>query len=247
VRQFRSHDDETLRKQAAIKDDEDKLIANTSLGATAEALLKQTRRANEDMESMTGRMRSAAFAMVVVVAGPAAAQAAGNLDQAAAQRFANLALQCVHLEYPNKLSHTLRGDADVRPPRELTPVFYGCYDWHSSVHGHWLLARLAKQFPGTCWRTAARASGENLTPAAVAAEVGYLQTRTLLRGRTAAWLLMLAAKCARGMTRMRAAGRRRWRHWRSRPRSDCAARPKLRYPIRVGEHSQTAFAFARPD
>jgi len=65
------------------------------------------------------------------------------LDPAAAQRFATLALTCVHKEYPNKIAHVLSADADARPPRELTPAFYGCYDWHSSVHGHWLLARIA--------------------------------------------------------------------------------------------------------
>src|SRR5690348_18448686 len=70
-----------------------------------------------------------------------------EFDVHAAERFANLALACVHKEYPNKISHTMNSDADVAPPRRLTPAFYGCYDWHSSVHGHWLLARLARTFP----------------------------------------------------------------------------------------------------
>ena len=65
----------------------------------------------------------------------------------AVSRFANLALACVHQEYPNKIAHVLTSDADVAPPRELTPVFYGCYDWHSSVHGHWLLIRLLRLYP----------------------------------------------------------------------------------------------------
>src|ERR1051325_5221227 len=64
-----------------------------------------------------------------------------TVDAHSAERFANLALACVHKEYPNKISHSMNGDADVAPPRELTPAFYGCYDWHSSVHGHWLLSR----------------------------------------------------------------------------------------------------------
>src|SRR6202140_3052145 len=72
---------------------------------------------------------------------------AAQFDARAAERFANLALACVHKEYPNKISHSLNSDADVAPPRKLTPAFYGCYDWHSSVHGHWLLARLARTFP----------------------------------------------------------------------------------------------------
>jgi len=57
-----------------------------------------------------------------------------EFDINTAERFGNLALACVHKEYPNKLSHTLNGDVDVAPPRKLTPAFYGCYDWHSSVH-----------------------------------------------------------------------------------------------------------------
>src|SRR6266513_4287387 len=74
----------------------------------------------------------------------------------AAERFANLALACVHKEYPNKISHTLNSDGDVAPPRKLTPAFYGCYDWHSSVHGHWLLARLVRQFPAAPFSKSAR-------------------------------------------------------------------------------------------
>ena len=69
------------------------------------------------------------------------------LDEPTAARFARLALDCVDREYPNKIAHTLRSDADARPPRELTPAFYGCYDWHSAVHGHWMLARMARLFP----------------------------------------------------------------------------------------------------
>src|SRR3954452_19875118 len=76
-----------------------------------------------------------------------AADDAPKFDAAAAERFARLALACVAKEYPNKVSHVLNSDADVAPPRQLTPAFYGCYDWHSSVHGHWLLARLAWTFP----------------------------------------------------------------------------------------------------
>ena len=73
--------------------------------------------------------------------------ASTDFDETQAARFARLALDCVHKEYPNKIAHSLNSDADVKPPRELTPAFYGCYDWHSSVHGHWLLVRLARLFP----------------------------------------------------------------------------------------------------
>ena len=107
----------------------------------------------------------------------------------AAARFAALALHCVHLEYPNKLSHTLASDADARPPRQLTPAFYGCYDWHSSVHGHWLLVRLARQFPQAPFAAPARAAlARSLTPATTSpARSPTCRRRAALRsnGRTA--------------------------------------------------------------
>src|SRR5882672_9027733 len=81
---------------------------------------------------------------------------AADFDAKAAERFANLALACVHKEYPNKIAHNLNSDQDVAPPRVLTPAFYGCYDWHSSVHGHWLLARLARLFPNAPFAAEAR-------------------------------------------------------------------------------------------
>ena len=171
-----------------------------------------------------------------------------ELDKAAAQRFANLALQCVHLEYPNKISHTMQGDADVRPPRELTPVFYGCFDWHSAVHAHWLLAKLAREFPGSPFAATARtALAASLKPAAIAAEVDYMQ----VPGRAAferpyglAWLLALAAE----LRLWDDPDAQRWAHALAPLEAEAALRlrswlPRLHYPIRVGEHSQTAFAF----
>ena len=79
-----------------------------------------------------------------------------GFDATAAERFAKLALACVHKEYPNKISHVLNSDADVAPPRKLTPAFCGCYDWHSSVHGHWLLVRLLRTFPDASFAKPAR-------------------------------------------------------------------------------------------
>ena len=79
-------------------------------------------------------------------------------SEIAVDRFAKLALACVHKEYPSHISHSLRSDDDVAPPRELTPAFYGCLDWHSSVHGHWLLARVARLYPESEYAPAARAA-----------------------------------------------------------------------------------------
>src|SRR5262245_9522184 len=87
------------------------------------------------------------ISIVAMFASSAPTLAQGEtLEPAAAARFAELALSCVHREYPNKIAHVLKGDADALPPRELTPVFFGCYDWHSAVHGHWLLVKLAREY-----------------------------------------------------------------------------------------------------
>jgi hypothetical protein len=192
--------------------------------------------------------------LLIALAAPSLATAvpaitvAATLEPAAAARFAQLALDCVHKEYPNKIAHVLNSDADVTPPRALTPAFYGCYDWHSSVHGHWLLARLARLFPDTEFATAARAAlARSLTPANIAAEVAYLRGP----GRTSferpyglAWLLQLAAEL-RNWDDPQA---RQWAATLAPLEIESAQRvmawlPKLQYPIRSGEHSQTAFAF----
>ena len=188
------------------------------------------------------------LALTALLTTPGRVGAVPTLDEAAASRFADLALHCVHLEYPNKLSHTLASDADARPPRELAPAFYGCYDWHSSVHGHWLLARLARQFPAAPFATAARAAlARSLTPGNIAGEVAYFQApgrASFERPYGLAWLLQLAAELrtwddpqarawAQALAPLEDEAARRLRAW----------LPKLQYPIRVGEHSQTAFAF----
>lgn len=178
----------------------------------------------------------------------AGASASVGLEEAAAGRFARLALDCVHREYPNKIAHVMNGDADARPPRELTPAFYGCFDWHSSVHGHWLLARLARLHPGAPFAAEARAAlGRSLTGANVAGEVAYLTAPGRVgfeRPYGLAWLLALA-------TELREWDEPEARGW-SRALAPLEAKsaellfswiPKLAYPIREGEHAQTAFAF----
>src|SRR6202167_4375583 len=93
-----------------------------------------------------------------VAAGQAPATSAKPLDVGAASRFAALALKCLHQEYPNHISHTLNSAADARAPHELTPAFYGCLDWHSDVHGHWLLVRLLRLYPDAPFAQPARAA-----------------------------------------------------------------------------------------
>src|SRR5262249_37687449 len=123
--------------------------------------------------------------------------ARGAFDAHAAERFARLALACVHKEYPNKISHVLNSDSDVAPPRKLTPAFWGCYDWHSSVHGHWLLVRLLRTFPDASFAKAARdALKESLTAENLKAEAAYLRGEgraSFERPYGLAWLLQLCA------------------------------------------------------
>lgn len=170
-----------------------------------------------------------------------------DFSAADAERFAKLALECVHREYPNKIGHVLQSDEDVRPPRELTPVFYGCYDWHSSVHGHWLLVRLVKLFPDAPFAEEARiALRKSFVLEKVMTEAAYVRGE----GRNAferpyglAWLLQLAAELhdwsdpegrrwAKVIEPLEVETVRRLLEW----------FPKLTFPIRTGEHSQTAFA-----
>ncbi len=191
------------------------------------------------------------FACLLLAATPplpaAAADAAKTVDAAAAGRFANLALACVHKEYPNKIAHVLNSDADVKPPRELTPAFYGCYDWHSSVHGHWLLARLARLFPDAPFAPQARAAlDKSLTPANIAAEVKYLEgagRATFERPYGLAWLMQLSAE----LKEWDDPQAKRWAGTLDPLVKAAVGRlstwlPKLSHPIRTGEHNQTAFS-----
>jgi hypothetical protein len=176
---------------------------------------------------------------------PGAAQT--GVDVAAATRFARLALDCVHREYPNKLAHALNSDRDARPPRELTPAFFGCYDWHSAVHGHWLLARLARTFPQAGFAAEARrALNRSLTEANLAQEAAYLAgpgRESFERPYGLAWLLQLGAELrqwpdpdaerwSRALAPLERAALARLGTW----------LPKLSHPVRTGEHTQTAFA-----
>ena len=197
------------------------------------------------------RMTAIVLAVMLLAALPAPPRRALGpaLDATAAARFATLALDCVAREYPNKIAHVLTTDDDARPPRLLTPAFYGCYDWHSAVHGHWLLARLARTFPERAFRRA-RARGPGAEPHRRQRRGrGRLHPRQGPHDLRAALRPGLAPP-ARG----RAAGvERRGRRAPGRPLSPPSRRrrrcgsssgcPKLSRPIRVGEHDQTAFAF----
>jgi Protein of unknown function (DUF2891) len=185
--------------------------------------------------------------LVPVIAVAAENPSGSEFDATIAERFAKLALACVHKEYPNKISHVLNGDSDVAPPRKLTPAFCGCYDWHSSVHGHWLLVRLTRTFPDASFAAPARAAlRKSLTAENLKQEAVYLRgpgRASFERPYGLAWLLQLsvelrewddplARELAANLRPLENAAVERLKTW----------LPKLSHPVRVGEHDQTAFA-----
>ncbi len=194
-----------------------------------------------------GRVLGQGFLLAALASAGGQPAHAQPLDTATAGRFVRLALDCVHREYPNKIAHVLTSDRDLGAPRQLTPAFYGCYDWHSAVHGHWLLARLVRRAGHGGFEPAARAAlGRSLTPSNIEGELRYLNGHGRIafeRPYGLAWLLQLAAE----LREWQDADAARWRSALEPLERESARRiadwlPKLTYPIRGGEHSQTAFA-----
>ena len=170
-----------------------------------------------------------------------------NLEQA--NRLAELPLHCINTEYPNKLSQTIGSDADLLPPRTLHPAFYGCFDWHSAVHGHWSLVSLLKQFPnvndaeGIKQRLLQNISKENIE-----AEVQYFQgklNQSYERTYGWAWLLKLAEELHTWDDQIA-----RTLETNLQPLTNLIIEkyitflPKLNYPLRVGTHANTAFGLS---
>lgn len=164
-----------------------------------------------------------------------------------AEKFASLALAHVRREYPNKLDHVMLSDDDVKSPRQLHPIFYGSFDWHSCVHGYWLLARVLRLYPNVPQASAIRSLfDEMLTSANVAVEVEYA-THPLRGGFERpygwGWALALCAELRRNTSD----SGQRWSNTLAPLGAVFAQRfidflPKATYPIRVGTHFNTAFA-----
>ena len=170
-----------------------------------------------------------------------------SLTPAVASSFAQLALAHVEREYPNKLDHKLNGPDDVRSPRVLHPIFFGSFDWHSCVHGYWLLATLLRTHPRLAEAPVIRALFERqFTDANVAAELAYVSNHGgFERPYGWAWLLMLSAE----LRRHGDANARRWATALKPLAHAFVARfteflPKATYPVRVGTHFNSAFAIA---
>ncbi|MBI4902051.1 MAG: DUF2891 domain-containing protein [Acidobacteria bacterium] len=170
-----------------------------------------------------------------------------TLDGAA--HLASLPMKCLHQEYPNKTGHTIETAEDaVRTPKQLHPAFYGCFDWHSSVHGHWMLVRLLKQHPNLPKSAEIRRMlDESFQPAHLAAEVDYFNKYKLAKSfeRTYGWGWLL--KLDEELFTWNDAQARQW-HRALQPLTAkvvelwSAFLPKQTYPNRTGVHPNSAFA-----
>ncbi|WP_231955311.1 DUF2891 domain-containing protein [Aquiflexum balticum] len=166
-----------------------------------------------------------------------------------ANRLAKLPLHCMQVEYPNKLNQTLENETYLKGPKALHTAFYGCFDWHSSVHGHWMLVSLLRQFPELENAAEIRQKlSENLSLSNIQTEVDYFsmpQNSSFERTYGWAWVLKLAEEIhlwddplARELENN------------LQPLTDLMVEkyleflPKLIYPIRVGEHSNIAFGLS---
>ncbi len=166
-----------------------------------------------------------------------------------ANTLVELPLNCINIEYPNKLGQTLENKEAIGEPKELHPAFYGCFDWHSSVHAHWSLVKLLKMFPDLDRKEKIRETlKESLSPENIQGEMDYFkreQSGSYERTYGWAWLLKLSEAL---------------KTWDDPLGEELAENlqpltnlivdrymeflPKLNYPIRVGEHTNTAFGLA---
>jgi hypothetical protein len=170
-----------------------------------------------------------------------------DAGRVSAVRLADLILAAVHREYPSHIVHLLHSDDDVRPPRELTPAFYGSYDWHSCVHGHWALARLGRLHPGEDFEPRARAAlGHTLTREKIEGELAYLGhpgRAGFERPYGLAWLLQLGAELREWDDSQAATWTATLSPLEALARDHLSAwLPKLPWPVRSGVHAQTALS-----
>lgn len=176
-------------------------------------------------------------------------QSVPELTFTEANRLVRLPLECLQTEYPNKLNQSLQDSTHLGGPQELHPAFYGCYDWHSSVHGHWTLVSLLKQYPSLNQASTIRNKLiENISKENIKGELAYFNmtgNNTFERTYGWAWILKLAEEIhtwddplARDLENN------------LQPLTDYLVAayvdflPKLNYPIRVGEHTNTAFGLS---
>jgi len=179
----------------------------------------------------------------------ASSQEVPKLDRIEAGRLAKLASNCILTEYANHIMHTMQSDKDTGTPSQLHPAFYGCYDWHSSVHGHWLLVKLLKEFPDLPGKDSiVKAIDLTLTPANIAVEISYLKAPGRIsyeRPYGWSWLLKLTTELSTWDSPM-------GEKWFGilLPLAQQVVQnyktylPGLYYPLRRGVHANTAFGIS---
>ena len=173
-----------------------------------------------------------------------------ELSEAQVTAFAQLALKGMDQEYPNKPSNTMAGPESVQSPKEMHPSFYGCFDWHSSVHGHWMLVRLLRKYPENELAKEIRNKlNQHLTAENLKKETEYFEldhNKTFERMYGWAWYFRLVAECHQWDD----ADAQRWRE-NLKPLEKVLVKkttdylPKLSFPIRTGVHPNSAFALGQ--
>jgi hypothetical protein len=172
-----------------------------------------------------------------------------KLTNAQVEKFARLTIENIHKQYPNKTGDVLAGAEAVRSPKELHPAFYGCFDWHSSVHGHWMLVKLLKEYPEHPIANEIRENvARNITAQKLAAELEYFSAdehKQFERTYGWAWYLKLVAE----LDQWDDDQGRKWREH-LRPLEELLVQrtidylPVLSWPIRTGVHADTGFGLA---
>ncbi len=197
-------------------------------------------------------MKRIEFVLLIIILLVSFLTAAENefyLTKKVALSLSKLPLKCIHKEFPNKPSHVINGPKDVLSPKQIHPAFYGCFDWHSSVHGHWMLVKLLKKFPELeNSKEIIKSLNLSFTGNNIKKEVNYLNQKnrkSFERMYGWAWLLKLAEELHTWDSTLG----KKWGEI-IKPLEDKIVErylnflPKLTYPIRTGVHPNTAFALA---
>ncbi|MGO1596159.1 MAG: DUF2891 domain-containing protein [Sphingobacterium sp.] len=166
-----------------------------------------------------------------------------------AKKILALPVGCLQVEYPNKLGQVLGHDSDLKPPRALRPVFYGCFDWHSSVHGYWSIVKLLKQFPELDLNGEIRQTlSQHITPENIQVEMAFFEDENNLNfERTYGWAWLF--KLQEELISWNDPDAKDWSVT-LQPLVDLfidryrAYLPKLVYPIRAGQHDNSAFSLS---
>ncbi len=174
---------------------------------------------------------------------------AQTLDLQQAEKIFKLPVHCIEVEFPNKLGQVLGSTDDLKSPKQLRPIFYGCFDWHSSVHGYWSIVKLLKDYPQLDESgTVRKILNRNITPENVSIESAFFEdynNRNFERTYGWAWLLQLQHE----LHTWKDTDAQRW-YQALKPLADMLTvkyeeyLPKLNYPIRTGQHNNTAFGLS---